>query len=183
MGMNLKYPAVLVATMLTLFPRAYGESISISDKGVGPISEKTPFNRAIVKKLLPTYTVRKITSYTEGEPFPIIEVSQKITLFVINPKDDGKSIFSIQVLDKSIGTGHPWHVGTLHSEIYKNRTDKSCTPMEEEMSGNVLCTAPGLNNVFLVFEGSWDGPDGEIPPINVLKKYVVSQVVWRPGSH
>jgi Protein of unknown function (DUF1131) len=55
-----------------------------------------------------------------------------------------------------------------------------CAPGVEEQSGEVICPAAATGHVSLVFDGAWDGPDGELPPPEELRAWTVERVIWRP---
>jgi hypothetical protein len=47
------------------------------------------------------------------------------------------------------------------------------------MSGTVSCPAPGSKHVHYLFEGTWDGPDGKLPPREILRGWTLRAIFWK----
>lgn len=159
------------------------KDFAVSDSGLGPISGKTPFDADAIQKLLPAYEVNEAVRYTEGEPYPVVEVSLNDKLLAtVNPSSDRTSIFSVQVISNSAGLHFKWPIGTKFLEVYGEGgdPDPACMALGEEMSGKVSCAAPDFENIRLVLGGKFDGPDGIVPPKAVLRHFRVEQIVWKP---
>lgn len=156
--------------------------IGISDAGVGGIDSKTHFDAAEIAKLFPGFDVRKSKRYTEGEPYPVIEVRKGgQVLLVVNPAADRKQIFSVQILSADYSSGFPWKLRASYLSVYGAKGKAKCNTLEEEMSGMVSCNAPRSKNVMLVFNGQWDGAGGVVPSMDALAKYKIEQIAWIPG--
>ena len=155
---------------------------SISDLGVGAITSATPFNIHQVTLAFPNYSVVEELNFQEGEQYPIISVSKGAnTLITINPTLDLKSIYSIVVEDNLINNSLNHRLGTLFSDIYAdvNKAYK-CQAGADEMSGKVLCLAPTASNLLYQFAGSWNGPDAQLPPKEVLLGWALETIIWKP---
>lgn len=153
-------------------------AITVSDRGVGPINKDTPFDRKAIQKLLPDLKVKKGVSSTEGEEFPILLVSDsKGLLFTINPAGE-KRIFSV-VLEKDRVTNELGHkTGQSYKQVFQGKPGK-CYAGMEEYSGTVLCDATNSEHVKYLFEGKWDGFDGQVPPQKVLSGWKITRIVWK----
>ncbi|HEY8099585.1 MAG TPA: DUF1131 family protein [Burkholderiaceae bacterium] len=152
--------------------------ITVSDAGVGPINAKTPFNQKAIQKLLPTLNVTKSVGSSEGEEFPVLEVSDKNgLLFTINSSE--KKIFSV-VFEKDRVTNELGHkIGERYEKVYKNGSGK-CTAGLGEYSGSVFCSAPGSKHINYVFDGQWNGSESEVPPLKILNGWTISAIFWKP---
>lgn len=155
------------------------ESIAISETGVGPINQNTPFELKAVQNLLPRFNVTSGVDYTEGEEFPILKVSDRQGLLLtINPGDE-KSIFSVVAKSNRVKNELGVRIGDSYAKVYGNQLG-SCSPGTEEFSATVFCMAPGSKHVIYLFVGKWDGPDGQMPPIDVLRSWKVKAIFWQP---
>ncbi len=70
--------------------------------------------------------------------------------------------------------------GDTYHQVYGAVASSDCAPGGEEQSGQVICPAPSAPQVSLVFDGDWAGPDGELPPPEVLRAWTVERLIWRP---
>ena len=172
--------ALLVALSTVAFA-VNPSQLSISDKSVGPISTGTKFDQKEVQSLLPGLMVKQKMHMTEAEEYPTLVISDATsTLATINPTEDRSAIFSIQVTDSKVINSLGPKIGTKYGEVYGASIHESCEPGMEEMSGSVACRDPKSKHVSYVFRGTYNGPDGEVPPIAVLKSFSISEIVWKP---
>jgi len=154
--------------------------LSLSENGLGSISEKTGFNMKDIQKSLPGYTVKADKDYTVGDEFPIYVVmgKQGIPLATINPSGDEKGIFSIRVKSNVVLNTLGPKIGTTYLSVYGKVVDESCSPGMEEMSGAVICNAPKSKHIVYVFNGKNGGPDSKLPDISLLKNFKISEIAW-----
>jgi hypothetical protein len=157
------------------------EVLTVSPDGVGSIRANTPFNQKKIAALLNEFKVVLAKGMTEGEGYPILKVfDQKGELAVINPSEDRKKIFSIVVASTRVKNVLGPKIGDSYDKIYGTSVHKSCSAGDEEMSGRVICQDPKSGRIQYVFEGDYDGPDGEVPAFKILKNWKIAQIVWKP---
>jgi hypothetical protein len=155
---------------------------SVSDLGIGSINASMPFNIHKITVAYPNYSVVEELNFQEGEQYPIISISKGAKrLLTINPSLDLKSIYSVVVEDNLINNSLNHRLGTLFSDIYadENKVFK-CQAGTEEMSGKVLCLAPKSSHLLYQFAGSWSGPDAQLPPQEVLHRWALETIIWKP---
>lgn len=175
---------VLCACASVGFALAANSSMSIpvtlSEAGVGPINGSTPFNRKEVQKLLPNLKVKRSTSMTEGEEFPILEVSDKQgPLFTINPDSEAKRIYSIMIENDRVVNRLGHKLGQTYKAVYGGRAAE-CAAGAEESSGTVFCQAPNSKHITYQFYTDGDGVEVEVPPLKILNKWKIKAVFWQP---
>ena len=156
--------------------------LSVSDLGVGTVTAATPFNIHQITLAFPNYSVVQELNFQEGEQYPIISVSKGTnTLITINPSLDLESIYSVVVEDNLINNSLNHRLGTLFSDIYADENKVfRCQAGAEEMSGKVLCVAPGASKLLYQFTGAWDGPDAQLPPTAILNGWALETIIWKP---
>lgn len=153
----------------------------LSSDGVGPINANTPFNLKILGEIFQNYNVAEETNFIEGEPYPVITVKQRAKpILSINPDASQKKVFSVVVYDNHIGNRLAHRIGMKFVKIYPFEKQEQCAAGMEEWSGKVLCYAPEANNILYLFTGAWDGPDGEVPPKDILANWELDSIVWKP---
>lgn len=153
----------------------------LSIDGIGPINGNTVFNLHNITMAFQGFNVAQRTNYTEGQEYPVITVSQDLKpLLTINPDAKQEKIFSVMVHDNLIGNtlGHP--LGSRFNEVYAYGATEECRAGAEELSGKVLCYAPKTGNVLYLFGGTWNGPDGSVPPKDVLANWQMEGMIWKP---
>ena len=151
--------------------------LSLTDKGLGPIGTKVNFNKKKVAALFPGYKVTEFPD--EGESPASINVSKDgKAWFSIYSKAASKEIFSILVKNKKIKSKFSFAIGDSYKKTFANKKAK-CSAGMESFSGTVICQDLVSKKVSYIFEGSWNGPDGKLPPKKALATWKISSIVWR----
>ncbi len=153
----------------------------LSVDGIGPINAQTPFNLHEINMAFQGFNVAQQTNYSEGEQYPVITVSKDLKkLLTINPDAKHEKIFSVMVQDNLIGNRLGHSIGTKFVDIYTYGQASECAAGAEELSGKVLCYAPQTGNILYLFGGTWNGPDGTVPPKDVLANWQLEAMIWKP---
>jgi Protein of unknown function (DUF1131) len=183
--------AILAAALLALAspasPRtdpgaAGGIEIALSPAGdrLGPITARTPFGAAELRSLFAGAVVTEATDASEGEPYPMLRVADGNRTLLEIRSADGNAIYSVEIMPgapiDNLGVRH----GETYAQVFGAGPRPVCAPGLEEQSGQVICPAPATDHLSLVFDGAWDGPDGELPPPEELRTWTVERVIWRP---
>jgi hypothetical protein len=157
-------------------------AIALSPAGdrLGPITAQTRFSAAELSSLFPGAVVTEATGATEGETFPTLRVADGERVLFEVRSADGAEIHSVEIMPNvavdNLGVQH----GETYAEVFGAGSSARCAPGVEEQSGQAVCAAPRSGHVSLVFAGIWDGPDGELPPPEVLREWTVERVIWWP---
>jgi Protein of unknown function (DUF1131) len=161
---------------------AGGLEIALSSAGdrLGPITARTPFSAAELRFLFAGAVVTEATGATEGEAYPMLRVADGHRTLLELTSADGSAIYSVEIMPgaavDNLGVRH----GDTYAQVFGAEPRPTCVPGVEEQSGEVICPAPATSHVSLVFDGTWDGPDGELPPPETLRGWTVERVIWRP---
>jgi hypothetical protein len=161
---------------------AGGIEIALSPAGdrLGPITARTPFGAAELRSLFAGAVVTEATDASEGELYPMLRIADGDRTLLEIRSADGKAIYSVEIMPGAtvgnLGVRH----GETYAQVFGAGPRPACTPGLEEQSGQVICPAPATSHVSLMFDGSWDGPDGELPPPEELQGWTVQRIVWRP---
>ena len=155
--------------------------LTISEEGLGKLRPDTLFRKDQIQRLFPNCNIVKDTSSTEGELFPIFRIRKDDQeIFVINPTFDRQRIFSIEIKSTVVKNELGVNLGSTYHQVYGNQLNTNCSPGVEEQSGKVICFALGSERIMYVFEGEWHGPDGELPPSDILRLWEISKIIWKP---
>lgn len=158
------------------------KKIIISAAGVGPINAAIPFNIHQITLAFDEYSVTEYTKFKRGEETPVIRISENGTpLIIVNPDTKGDNIFSVIINSKKVGNALGHEIGNRYQDIYNYENKEPCmSGTDNELSGKVLCIAPKTENIIYQFSGQWDGPDGEVPPIEILSEWKLESIIWKP---
>ncbi|MGL1932223.1 MAG: DUF1131 family protein [Desulfotalea sp.] len=174
---------ILTFTILVLFTACTAiadSSITIQEQSVGPISKETPFDVVQLKSIFPNYEVKQDVGMTEGMEYPIILISDESgILLTLKPDDAEQSIYNIFTERSDIPNHLGISIDSKYQKVFQNMNNE-CFPGQEESTGYVYCLAPKSEHIYLEFRGDWDGPDGVMPPMNVLNKYIIKRIIWMP---
>jgi hypothetical protein len=159
------------------------DTILLSAKNIGPINAQTPFNIHHFTISFQGFNVSQQTSFQEGEAYPVIRIAQGAkNLMTVNPTADQTGIYSVVIEDNLVRNQLGHRLSTQFSHIYTDDNVEKCLAGREELSGKTICYAPNARNVLYIFSGRWNGPDGEIPPQDVLSTWTLDSIIWKPLS-
>lgn len=153
----------------------FGSAAEVSEQGVGGLNGATAMNeQAVGEALNGDYQIRK---GMRGENGKVITFFQALDGKEVKLEITGEtSVSEVQVMDDSIQTTSGVKIGTPFSDLY-SRAFGAC---QKAASGKgVECRAPDSQHISYVFTGEWHGPEGLLPSDDTLKKWQVSQIVWR----
>jgi Protein of unknown function (DUF1131) len=185
-------PAILAAAALLALASPASDRTNAGDTGgieivlspagdrLGPITARTPFSAAELRSLFAGAVVTEATDASEGELYPMLRIADGDRTLLEIRSADGKAIYSVEIMPgarvDNLGVRH----GETYAQVFGAGPHAACEPGVEEQSGQIICPAPATSHVSLVFDGSWDGPDGELPPPEELQGWTVQRIVWRP---
>ncbi|HXH03485.1 MAG TPA: DUF1131 family protein [Candidatus Competibacteraceae bacterium] len=174
-------PLLLGCLTLSAAAGAAGPILVIGDNGVGGITRDTPFDPKAISQALPGLAVERAEATAEGIAYPVIRVLRdKHELLVLAPDLEQRHVGSLMSASPEVASSQGVTVGASFQQIYERQTPSACEAGVEEWSGMVFCPAPASNNVQLLFKGQWSGPDGNLPPPEVLRTWTVAQIWWLP---
>ncbi|NIJ42899.1 hypothetical protein FHS78_003207 [Parvibaculum indicum] len=176
--------ASLAAAILFLAAACSGpDAIEIAEEGVGPITGITAFDPDAVSALLPGTTVSRQQVSREGEQYPVILVEENDEkVMEVVPDADERSVAGVIVFSPDIRDGHGIHVGSVYTDIYTEDDKPQCLPGVEEYAGRLFCPAAESTRIYYEIAGKWDGPDGKVPPGDVIGNWRVVAIHWRASA-
>jgi hypothetical protein len=173
---------VIILALSCLFLACFGgkpPKLDLTTLSIGPINGQTPFDRTHIEGLLKGYTIVNGVIVDGGQLMTIRVLLEGEELLEIFPNPDGASIDRIVVRSPSIVDGNGFHVGSSYTAIFGEAPAPDAQPGMSEYSGCVLCPAPGISNLTYIFDGNWTGPNGIIPPQNILQTWSIKTIIWR----
>ena len=68
-------------------------------------------------------------------------------------------------------------IGDAFSTTY-SKAFESCQLGQGDDAQSVECAAPQSTHISYIYSGEWSGPEGLMPPDDILKTWKVSKIVW-----
>ena len=162
----------------TLWPgNWFGASLTVTEQGVGGITGATPLQESAINNgLNGDYRLRQ---GMRGEQGGVVTFWQALDDNDVKLTFSGKDTVSrIEVTDAKIASADGTRIGDAFSEHYQ-KAFGHCQAASGEGAAAVLCQAPNSQHVSYLYQGKWAGPEGLIPPDDVLKKWQVSKIIWQ----
>ncbi len=154
------------------------DEILLADYGLDGYPAGSSFDADLVREAVPGYTVREGEAMSEGMSWTVFLVEDGDELMLeIGPDPMGTRVGTIHTTSPRVATNTGHKVGDRFSDVYSEQ-EANCEAGMEEMSGTVLCPVPDMVQIYYRFEGDFNGPDGEVPPLDVLENWLISSVVW-----
>ena len=156
----------------------------ITVREFGPFDPSTPYSQEAIAERLPDYQLVESELSTEGIPYPVtmaIPEEEDAPVIVVAGIPGSDLIFAVAVREQGKIANAAGRIGQTYGEA---RFDgMACWPGAEERSGDIVCLDPRNAAVgyWLRPEG-YQGPDGELPPADVLAEAVIYEIRWTPPA-
>ena len=162
----------------TLWPgNWFGASLTVTEQGVGAINGSTPLQESALNAgLSGDYRLRQGMRSEQGG---VVSFWQALTDNEVKLTVSGKdTVNRIEVTDRDIASADGTRIGDAFSEQYQ-KAFGHCQAASGEATSAVLCRAPNSEHISYLYQGKWAGPQGLIPPDDVLKSWQVSKIIWQ----
>ncbi|QHM71975.1 RpoE-regulated lipoprotein [Mixta intestinalis] len=160
----------------TLWPgNWFGASLTVTEQGVGAVNGETPLQESAISEALNgDYRLRQGMRSEQGS---IVSFWQALKDDEVRLILSGKeSVSRIEISDPDIASADGTRIGDAFSKRYQ-KAFGHCQPVVNEAS--VLCQAPDSQHISYLYQGKWAGPQGLIPPDDVLQSWRVSKIIWQ----
>ncbi len=175
----------MVAVSLLLATTACGAeetaSLELTANGLGNLGSGTAYSVEAVSEALPGYAVTAESYYAEGDPYPMIVVRDgEKTIAEVWPRFEMEEfVGAILVKSDEIAFEGRVSLGMRYADL--SVAPQECVAGMEERSGLALCQDGKVPHVGIIFGGDYAGPDGELPPADVLNNFTVKEITWSAG--
>jgi hypothetical protein len=162
------------------------DPLALSDAGIGLLNENAPFAPEAIAELYPHLLIEAAEAVSEGEIYPIIRVSEADQeLFTLIPGPERLTILRAEILNPLLVLDNGATIGDrfedlLPPDIVTDIAPPFCDRGLEELAPFVICASPGYTRIYYVFEGTWNGPDDELPPRPTLNNWWLARIFWVP---
>lgn len=155
--------------------------LKLTENGLGALGGGTAYSVEGVSEALPGFTVTAENYYAEGDPYPMIVVrdGDRVIAEVLPRFEMEELVGSIVVKSEDVMFDDRIALGMKYADL--SIAPQDCVAGLEERSGMALCRDGKVPHVGLIFGGDYAGPDGELPPADILKTFTVQEITWSAG--
>ncbi|AUH02051.1 RpoE-regulated lipoprotein [Pectobacteriaceae bacterium CE70] len=156
----------------------FGSPITVSDAGVGGINAGTPLSQPVLDKALNgNYSLLSGMGIENGKLTAFYEARKDNNVMLVISGEPKGHVNKVEVQDKSIASQWGVKIGDEFGSYYSKAFDV-CRLGQGNNAQSVECVAPQSKHVSYLFSGTWSGPEGLMPPDDMLKKWKVSKIIW-----
>ncbi|WP_163833372.1 DUF1131 family protein [Spartinivicinus ruber] len=157
------------------------------ENGLNNIGTKIPFNVDDIKKQLTGYVITEEKSECEEGMCNYINIGYNKNIPVVIEGAGGAyhtiKVGSYDVIPRvqgRIGDSFDGFIFSTDEAVYK----EYCKPGMETYSGTIICltrTADRSKTTHIshVFAGEYNGPDGELPPLDKVQNFKIVSTLWQ----
>tara|TARA_R110002072_G_scaffold85396_2_gene193566 strand:+ start:628 stop:1179 length:552 start_codon:yes stop_codon:yes gene_type:complete len=156
-------------------------TLKLTENGLGDLGSGSVYSVEGVLEALPGYDVTAENYYAEGDPYPMIVVrdGDKLIAEVLPRFEMEEWVGGIVVKTGDIMFDERVSLGMKYADL--SVAPQDCVAGLEERSGLALCRDGKVPHIGLIFGGDYAGPDGELPPAEVLATFTVQEITWSAG--
>ena len=156
----------------------FGSSAGVTEQGVGGITGTTALSeQAISDALGSDYRLRSGMKAHDGNIVRYFEALRGDKVAMVINGDSG-TVSRVDVLDDGIVAADGAKVGMAFNTLY-DKAYGHCQAASGDESNVVECKAKDSQHISYQFSGTWQGPQGLMPPDDALKNWTLSKIIWR----
>ena len=152
----------------------------VSNSQLGPVSAQTAFDRDTIAALLPEFRVVETEAWSEGMAYPVIEARRQAggeTDIVFDGQ--GERLLAVRIRSAGLVEAAA-DIGDQAGEA--GIVSDQCYAGMEERSGDVHCLDPSVSGLSYWIGVDYAGPDGALPPRDVILSGTVYEIAWQTVS-
>ena len=173
--------AILVAAAVAAGPTLAADDVVLTETGLGPLAAGTTLDLAKAAAVSERFEAQAFQSGSEGMAMPAVALVNRKGVRVAEAvyAGEGQPLYRITVLRKAIPNSFGHRVGDAFPDVVPQaEVAARCVAGAEEFSGAAVCFEGADSNLAVVFAGRWDGPDGTLPPADVLAGWKARALIW-----
>jgi hypothetical protein len=173
--------AILLAAAAVCGPTLASDDVVLTEKGLGPLAAGTTLDLAKAGTVSERFSAEAFEAGSEGMAMPGVALANRKGVRVAEAvyAGEGGPLYRITVLRKAIPNERGHRVGDAFPDVVPAAEIAArCVAGAEEFSGAAVCFEGPGSSLAVVFAGRWDGPDGTLPPAEVLAGWKARALIW-----
>jgi hypothetical protein len=155
--------------------------VVLTEKGLGPLAAGTTLDLAEAATVSERFGAEAFQAGSEGMAMPAVALVNRKGVRVAEAvyAGEGGPLYRITILRKAIPNERGHRVGDAFPDVVPAAEIAArCVAGAEEFSGAAICFEGPDSSLAVVFAGRWDGPDGTLPPAEVLAGWKARALIW-----
>ncbi|WP_238795392.1 RpoE-regulated lipoprotein [Proteus terrae] len=158
-------------------------TLTVSANGLGNITNSTKITESEIKNELgSSFNYREGMEMQGSDTIVVVQALEDKNVQVAFYGKEKATVEKIEVFDAKATTDWGITMGTPFKDIYKKAFGACSKGPKDEKQRTILCQSTEAKSVSYVFSGQWDGPDGLMPPDEVLSNWTLTQIIWQNKS-
>jgi hypothetical protein len=173
--------AILVAAAVATGPARAADDVVLTEAGLGPLTAGTTLDLSKAATVSDRFDAVAFEAGSEGMAMPGVALVNRKGVRVVEAvyAGEGGPLYRITVLRKAIPNANGHRVGDAFPDVVPAaEVAARCVAGAEELSGSAICFEGPDSSLGVVFAGRWDGPDGTLPPAEVLAGWKARALIW-----
>ncbi|MEH0834009.1 RpoE-regulated lipoprotein [Pectobacterium cacticida] len=156
----------------------FGSALEVTDAGVGGINAGTPLSEGALQRALEgNYILRSGMGMSNGQLVAFYQALDGDAVKMVISGPPKGSVRKVEVMDSTVSSAGGVKIGDAFSQTY-SKAFESCQLGQGDDARSVECSAPQSRHISYIYSGEWGGPEGLMPPDDILKTWTVSKIVW-----
>ncbi|MEQ9862031.1 RpoE-regulated lipoprotein [Pectobacterium cacticida] len=156
----------------------FGSALEVTDAVVGGINAGTPLSEGALQRALEgNYILRSGMGMSNGQLVAFYQALDGDAVKMVISGPPKGSVRKVEVMDSTVSSAGGVKIGDAFSQTY-NKAFESCQLGQGDDARSVECSAPQSRHISYIYSGEWGGPEGLMPPDDILKTWTVSKIVW-----
>lgn len=151
--------------------------IQMTPSGVGPIGSGTPYSREAISTALPSFEFDNVRTMSEGEVRHLLAAFKGgMQQLQFEPGGSNGLIGRVHLVGQEAAGPNGERIGMTYVE--SGGSSLNCAAGQEEWTGMALCRTPDQRLIYIYAPEGYNGPDGVMPPADVLRQSRLVRIVW-----
>ncbi len=155
--------------------------IQMTSSGIGPIGAGTPYSREGIGQALPGFELGNVTTMSEGEVRQFLAAFKGgMQQLQFEPGGPNGLIGRVHLVGQEAAGPNGERIGMTYAESGGRALD--CTAGSGDWTGMAICKTSDQRLAYVYAPEGYTGPDGQLPPRDVLVKSRLVRIIWNSPS-
>lgn len=155
--------------------------IQMTSSGIGPIGAGTPYSQETIGRALPGFELGSVTTMSEGEVRHLLAAFKGgMQQLQFEPGGPNGLIGRVHLVGQEAAGPNGERIGMTYAESGGRSLD--CAAGTGDWSGMAICMTNDRRLSYIYAPEAYSGPDGQLPPRDVLVKARLVRIIWNARS-
>ena len=151
--------------------------IQMTSSGIGPIGAGTPYSEQTIGQALPGFELGNVTTMSEGEVRHLLAAFRGgMQQLQFEPGGANGLIGRVHLVGQEAAGPNGERIGMTYDESGGRSLD--CAAGSGDWTGMAICKTIDTRLAYVYAPEGYNGPDGQLPPRDVLVKSRLVRIIW-----